>query len=67
MKKVGVVIDDWKIGTFTDHFNRAGIKFSQFNGPVDGCITLTVETDDVNEVGKVVRKANKAAKKSRLN
>ena len=67
MKKAGIVIDDWKLKIFTETLEKEGYKYSQFKGPVKGYITLTVETDDMSKLHKVVKKMNTAAAVSKAN
>ena len=61
--KAAIVLDDWKLPIFKRHLNDAGFEYTQFSGPTQGCITLTVITEDAARLGEVVRTANIEAKK----
>ncbi|MDH5525164.1 MAG: hypothetical protein OEY01_14405 [Desulfobulbaceae bacterium] len=56
MKKAAIVLDDWKLPIFKKTLDNEGYEFSKFSGPTDGCITLQVETDDLNKLAKVVQR-----------
>jgi hypothetical protein len=67
MSKAAVVLDDWKLDTFKEILDAEGYKYEQFNGPLAGCITLTVITDDLPKLGKVITRMEETAKSRRLN
>ena len=57
MLKAGVVIDDWKLKIFKKIFDDAGFKYTEINGPSNGCITLLVETETIEKLQPFVYEA----------
>jgi len=66
MKKVGITIDNWKLKIFKKYLKEAGYEFEQHPGLTQFIMLLTVKTDDINKLGKVVKKANDAAARSKM-
>ncbi len=65
MKKVGIVIEDWKLPAFKRVLGENGIIFDKHKGPTEDCYTLTVFTDHVKHLYGVIRAASDAARDSK--
>lgn len=67
--KAGIAIDDWKLPIFDRHLTTSGYSYEKHPGLIEDTLTLTVETDDVKALEKVVRAANaeSAARKGNHN
>lgn len=61
VKKAAIMIDDWKLSIFTQLLDETGFKYTQYDGPVKGCMTLKVDTKDVLALHQVVKAANDEA------
>jgi len=59
--KAAIVIDDWKLPIFNEHLTNSKYQFEQHPGVAPGTLTLTVVTNDVKALEKVVRSANLTA------
>lgn len=57
--KAGIAIDDWKLPIFERHLS--GYVYEKGPGLTDDTLLLTVETDDMKALEKVVRAANAEA------
>ncbi len=62
MKIIGVVIDHWKLTIFKKHFDESGFKYTEYNGPIENCITLQVETNTIAELHPVIKAASDEAR-----
>ena len=65
MKKVGIVLDDWKLPIFKRRLDKAGYKCENFNGPGQNIITLTVMAKTITEVQPIIAAANNEAAQSK--
>lgn len=61
MKKAGIAIDAWKLSIFERHLGQGGYTFKNAGALTDGCLLLTVETENVQALAQVVLAANKEA------
>lgn len=61
MKKVGITIDEWKLPIFERHLETAGFAFRNAGRLVAGTLFLTVQTDETERLGEVVRAAAEEA------
>ena len=66
MKKAAIVLDNWKLPIYKKILNKGNFKYSESNGPLPGCITLTVETETLAKLQSCVIKASVEAAKSKL-
>lgn len=53
----GVVIETWKQPIFERHLSQAGYTFAVAAAPLPNCVTLKVETPNVEALGEVVKAA----------
>lgn len=67
IKRIGIVIDKWKLSIFKKVLNEAEYTFTQKPGPSKNTITLYIETpeNEVNKLNTVVLVANNRAAKSK--
>lgn len=63
MKKAGVVLDEYKLPIFKKGLDDMGYKYSEHSGPVKGCITLKIETDNILFLQVLVEDLAKEANK----
>lgn len=61
MAKIGIGIDDWKLDIFDKALKDAGYTYVENQGVTRDTLLLSVETDDVNRLGQVVKLANERA------
>ena len=66
MKKVGIVVDDWKLPIFKRTLGSSGYQYTEHNGLTVGTSILKVETGDVAKLGSVVKQMNAEAARSKL-
>lgn len=59
--KAAIVIDDWKLPIFERRLVHAGYSYMKHPGVTNDTLTLSVITDDVKALAKVVRAANAEA------
>lgn len=57
--KAGIVIDAWKLSVFQKHLVEANIPFKQMNGPAPNTLSLFAMVDDLKDIERVVKKAQK--------
>ena len=65
MKKVAIVLNTWKLPIYKKILDEENFKYSEFKGPMPGCITLTIETETIEKLHLVVIKATSEAAKSK--
>lgn len=65
--KAAIVLDDWKLSVFKKILDREGYNYSQHSGPMEGCITLQVETDSIAKLKPIVELMNAEAVKTKMN
>ena len=65
--KSGIVIDDWKLPTFSRMLTEEGYGFEKAEGPVKGTLTLVVMISDVDSFAQFTKRMNLEAQKSKLN
>jgi len=65
MSKAGIIIDDWKLPIFKKTLDNKGYTYTEHHGPTEGCITLSVETDNIAKLTPLVKKMNKEAARSK--
>lgn len=58
MKTAAIVIDSWKLATFSKHLSQAGYKFTEHTGLTAGTLTLRVAYEWVAKLQPVVEAAN---------
>lgn len=61
VKKVGIVIDDWKLPIFERHLKQAGYTFENKGVFHAGTLVLRVSTTNVEAMRAVVSAANSEA------
>jgi hypothetical protein len=61
MKKVGIAIDDWKLPIFDRHLKQSGYSFVNAGLLCKGTLVLTVQTENLEALGVVVKAANDEA------
>ncbi len=54
--KAGIVVDDWKLSVFRKMLTKAGYKYEDGGAMTGNTTILIVEYDDVNALGKVVKR-----------
>ena len=59
--KAAIALDDWKLPIFDRRLTSAGYSYEKHPGLTNDTLTLTVITDDVEALEKVVRAANTEA------
>jgi hypothetical protein len=57
--RIGIVIDDWKLGVFREILTDEGYKFEQSDGVTKDTRSLFVETDDPVGLKRVVEKCQR--------
>ena len=62
MKKHGIVIDEYKLDTFTRLLTQAGYTFDKTQNDQDYTYVLTVESDNTEALAEVVKRANSMSK-----
>lgn len=67
MIKVAIIIDAWKLPIFKRTLDSEGYRYEQFNGLFPGCISLKIETDNVDKLHSVVRRIQAEAARSKMN
>ena len=58
MKKVGVVIDSWKLPIFKRQLDAAGFSYTEHPGITADTLLLKVKTDLIGSLQPIVEKAN---------
>lgn len=58
MKTAAIVIEDWKLATFSRHLSQAGYKFTEHKGLASGILTLKVEYEWVAKLQPIVEAAS---------
>lgn len=61
--KIAIVLDDWKLPIFKETLDNEGYEYSEAKGPTPGCITISIETNNVNKLAPIIKKMNKKARK----
>lgn len=64
--RVGIAVDSWKFDIFVKMLIEADYEFSDTK-ITEGVILLSIETENVNELSKLVAKANNACARSKMN
>lgn len=59
--KAGIAIDRWKLSIFERHLAQNGYTWTNAGGLTEGTLLLTVETENAEALGVVVRAANDEA------
>lgn len=65
MKTAAIVIDDWKLTIFKKTLDSEGYKYTEHNGPAQGCITLKVKASSISALKPIVKRMNAEAAKSK--
>lgn len=65
--KAGVVLEKWKLPIFKKHLDKAGFEYEERPGLLENCVTLHVQFDDVSELTPIIKAANLAAARSKMN
>lgn len=63
MKKFAIALDPWKFPIFKKHLEAAGFTFEKAEDPI--MTVLSVQTDKVAELAKVVQDAQNEARRSK--
>jgi hypothetical protein len=66
--KAGIVVDDWKLPVFRKRLTEAGFTYTDAGGLTHDTTVLTVRTDDVPSLQKVIERCQtecRAAGKAR--
>lgn len=64
--KAAIVIDDWKLSIFKKILDGEGYEYTEIKGPIARCITLQVETDDIEKLRPIVERMQHEAARSRM-
>lgn len=64
MAKAAIAIDSWKFPIFERHLKQSGYKFEKVQGVTRGTMILTVNTENIEAMGEVVKAANNEAAKT---
>lgn len=59
--KAGIVLDAWKLPIFVRHLDQCGYRYGSVSGPTPGTHLLTVFTENVEALTRVVQAANNEA------
>lgn len=59
MKTAGIMIDDWKLDTFTRVLEAAGYTFTKHPGLTAGTLLLKVKAQSLLDLKEVIEKAQK--------
>jgi len=67
MKKVGILVDDYKLPIFRKNLKEAGFVFEEKTDSSipENVSALFVQTDDVDALQGIVKKSNVEAKRNR--
>lgn len=63
--KAGIVLDNWKLPIFRKRLTEAGYEYEDGGGLTSDTTVLTVETDDVLALKKVIESCEAESRKSR--
>ena len=68
MKKAGIMIEEWKLGTFKKHLDEAGFAFTRHPGISQGTLLLKVpcEDDDIGRLQKMIEAAQLDCRAKRM-
>lgn len=68
MKKIGIVLDEWKLPIFERLLTEAGYQYETFSGPTKDCVTLTLTVEDtqVPRVHDLLKRAQLEARRSKM-
>lgn len=66
-KNIAIAIEIWKLKIFKKHLDKAGFKFKKNPGITSDTLLLTVETTKVAELAEVVKSANTACARQKMN
>ncbi len=58
MKTAAVVIDDWKLQTFKNHLDRAGLAYTEHPGVSRDTLTIRVNFESLEKIQPVIEAAN---------
>jgi hypothetical protein len=64
--KAGIAVDNWKLPFFRKRLTKVGYAYHDGGALTHDTTLLTVETDDVSALGKVIADCQAAASASRL-
>lgn len=64
--KVGIGLDDWKLPVFRKRLTEAGFTYTDAGGLTHDTTVLTVETDDIFALKKVVERCQRECRRGRL-
>ena len=63
--KAGIVIDAWKLPIFEKYLTEGGFTFENKGHFTPDTLTLTVQTEDIAALHKVIAAANRACTKEK--
>jgi hypothetical protein len=63
MKKVGVVLDEYKLPVFKRILDAAGYSYTEQKGPVKKTILLQVQCDFIGNLKPFIEQAERESKK----
>lgn len=63
--KAGIAVDDWKLPVFRKLLTAAGYKYKDGGALTAGTTLLTVETNDMLALKKVLEECQSACRKTR--
>ena len=63
--KAGIAVDDWKLPVFRRRLGVAGYAFEEKNGLNKGVSIITVETDNLIALKKVIEDCQAECRKSK--
>lgn len=59
MKKAGIVVDDWKLPIYRKALTSGGFAYTDGGGLTHDTTVLTVMTDDISKLQKVLENAER--------
>lgn len=64
--KAGIALDDWKLPVFRKRLTEAGFTYTDAGGLTHDTTVLTVETDDLLALKKVIERCQRECRLGRL-
>lgn len=63
--KAGIVVDDWKLPVFRKRLTEAGFTYTDAGGLTHDTTVLTVQTDDLPRLQRVIQRCQNECRKGR--
>ena len=61
--KAGIAVDDWKLPVFRKRLTEAGYQYTDAGGLTHNTTVLTVETNDILKLKKVLEQCQRECRK----